>query len=598
MLFACLYVPDFPVQAIARVNKELRQQAVAVLDRTPPLLTVIALDPKARQQGVCLGMTKVQAELFDVKLRQRSLAQEAAAHQALLDCSFAFSPRVEDTKFRHVSSQANSLIANRIGASSSGFAVTPLVRGYLHDSIGDTVILDIEGLDRLHASAQKIGQALKQLASQLGLEVNVGIADNPEAATLAARGFSGVTLISAGSEPERLGQLPIEILDLPPEQLETFRMWGIHTLQALAALPEIGLIERFGQEGKRLQTLARGVDQRPLVPVEPELKFEESMELEESISFLEPLTFILGRLLNQLCSRLVARSLAAGEIRLELKLEPQFPVVQLNNENNTPAGETHAALFHQSTLRLPVPVQNSRTLLKLLQLDLQSRPPRAPIKNVRLTAEAARPRTLQGKLFSSQGPEPERMEITLARIGVLVGENRAGSPVLRNTHRPDAFQMKKFSLLEDSHVLKKSRRSLLKQCGSRSPIGNYPRPETIVDRRSAPTLVSPNCPRSAMRRFRPAIAALVDLKNAGPVSVTFLNQTRKVVGLAGPWRSSGDWWSESLWTRDEWDVTLTSKPSQPSQAASSSISSNPETAVYRLYRDLQTQKWFVEGVYD
>jgi protein ImuB len=572
MLFACLYVPDFPVQAVTRIDEELRKQPVAVLDGTPPLLTVIATNLKARQKRVALGMTKVQAELFDVKLRQRSLTQEAATHQALLDCAYAVSPRVEDTKFRHVSTQAGSLITNRIG-------------GDFHGTIGDTVILDIEGMERLFGSPQEIGQRLQQLASQLGLEVNVGLAANPEAATLAARGFSGVTLLPAGSESERLGQLPVEILDLPPEQLETFRVWGIHTLQALAALPEIGLIERLGQEGKRLQTLARGANQRLLVPAEPVLKFEETMELEFSIDLLEPLTFILARLLNQLCVRLVARSLAAGAIRLDLELEPPTTGVQLDQEK-------HPIFFHHSRLHLPVPIQKRKTLLKLLQLRLQSHPPNAPVKRVLLAAEAIRPRTAQGQLFTPRGPEPERMEITLARIGGIVGESRVGSPVLCYTHKPDAFRLKKFSTPEGLTVL---HRRIVSPRQGEAQSCRSPKPEQD-SRPNSHNGFTP--PHSALRRFRPAIAACVELKNAVPMFATFLHQRRKVIGLAGPWRSSGDWWSESPWARDEWDVTLALKLSPTNRTNPLATDSRPESAVYRLYQDLQTQQWFVEGVYD
>jgi len=285
-MFACLYVPDFPVQAVVRLDASIRQQPVALLDGPPPLQKVAALNSRAREQGIYLGMTKPQAELFGVKLCQRDRTQEAAASQALLDCAFAFSPRVEDED-------------KNIGG----------------------VILDIDGLERLHGNPQSIGQALQQLSNTLGFELNVGIAGNPDAATLTAHGFSGITVVPPGSEQKRFGLLPIDILDLSPDLQETFRTWGIQTLQALADLPEIGLIERIGQEGKRLQTLARGASQRSLILSQPESKFEESLELEFPIELLEPLTFVLTRLLQPLCARLAARGMAARTVSLILELE-------------------------------------------------------------------------------------------------------------------------------------------------------------------------------------------------------------------------------------------------------------------------------------
>ena len=287
-MFACLHAPDFLVQSVVRLDAALRPQPVAILEGSPPLQKVVALNHRAREQGMYLGMTKPQAEVFGAKLCQRNRTQEAAA-QALLDCALAFSPRVE-------------------GRSENN----------------GRVILDIDGLERLHGDAESIGHALQQLGNTLGFELNVGIAANPDAATLAAHGFSGITVVPPGLERERFGPLPIGILDPSLELQETFRSWGIHTLQALADLPEIGLIERIGQEGKRLQTLARGASQRPLIPRKPELKFEESLELEFSLELLEPLTFVLARLLHPLCARLAARGLAAGTISLTLELEPEL----------------------------------------------------------------------------------------------------------------------------------------------------------------------------------------------------------------------------------------------------------------------------------
>jgi len=154
------------------------------------------------------------------------------------------------------------------------------------------------------------------------------------------------------------------------------------------------------------------------------------------------------------------------------------------------------------------------------------------------------------------------MEITLARIKAIAGETRVGSPVLRNTHHPDAFQMQKFS----------------------------PSEETLGARTSLP--------HSALRRFRPAIPARVEVKDAVPVFVTFRNQRHKVLAQAGPWRNSGDWWSETSWARDEWDVTLTENIKRAHKMRPFETVSSPESAVYRIYCDLHTQQWFVEGVYD
>src|SRR5262245_9325214 len=179
MSFACIHIPNFSLQAAIRADESLRDQAVAIFDGIFPLLTVIALSPEAAQKGLHLGMTKTQAELFDVRLLHRSRAQEATTHQALLDCALAISPRVEDTH-------------------------APPLKG-----IGDTVILDTDGLVWLYRSPEKLALKIRRVARQLNLNVNIGIAANPEAAALAAQGFGGVTIIPPGSEAKCLGPLPV-----------------------------------------------------------------------------------------------------------------------------------------------------------------------------------------------------------------------------------------------------------------------------------------------------------------------------------------------------------------------------------------------------
>src|ERR1039458_5253740 len=125
----------------------------------------------------------------------------------------------------------------------------------------------------------------------MGLEANLAVAENPDAALLAAHGFRGVTLIPEGREAERLGDLLVDVLlesfscdgEQATRWVEMFDRWGIRKLRALAALPEVPIIERLGQQGLRLQKLARGAASRNLRLMESRLIFAESAELEYPI---------------------------------------------------------------------------------------------------------------------------------------------------------------------------------------------------------------------------------------------------------------------------------------------------------------------------
>src|SRR5271165_3484874 len=139
-MFACIHIPDFPVEAIVRAEPLLRERAVAVLEGKPPQSRVVAVNERARLLGMEAGMTKLQAAQLNLPqsgttngvLRQRSPDQESAAHAALLDVAHAFSPRVEDTA-------------------------------------PDTLLLDLAGLERLYGAPAAMGSNLKSRVTAVGL---------------------------------------------------------------------------------------------------------------------------------------------------------------------------------------------------------------------------------------------------------------------------------------------------------------------------------------------------------------------------------------------------------------------------------------------
>jgi protein ImuB len=580
MPFACIYVPNFPIAAALRPEPELQAHAIAIFEGKPPLEQILAVNETARELGISPGMSKAQAELCsDIVLRPRSPLQESSAHSALLDCAQSFSPTVEDTA-------------------------------------RDTVLLDLAGMESLFGSLTKISHAISDRAAALGLAVTVAAASNPDAALLAAHGHSAVApascrlsrghpapapnsapnpkaiVIPTGKEAERLGPLPVEVLfddhlQGDPKQaaerlLETFARWGIRNLRALAALPEIALSERLGQQGLHLQKLARGTASRTLVPVEAPLAFEEAIELEHPIVLLEPLAFLLNRLLEQLCARLASRALATQELCLTLELSNLTGIddecvnvgIPSESEGTERSGvmwgqppsaiqRSEAPLHHRRQpkftrkLSLPLPMLDAKVFLKLLQLDLNAHPPGAPIVKIHLSAEPARPRSAQGGLFLPPSPEPEKLELTLARIAGIVGEQKVGAVELLDTHHPEGFRMRRF----------------VAEVARKAP------------QKKTPDAAEAQAAVTALRRFRPPLLANVTLESGQPMHL--LCQRKDVQGevlwKAGPWRFSGDWWEREAWSRDEWDLALRN---------------GEAVAFYRLVHDLLNGGWFVEGTYD
>ncbi len=438
------------------------------------------------------------------------------------------------------------------------YGFSPIVE----ESGGRTVVIDAEGCELLFGSAYQLATDIARLAKEprtnSGLEgpVNVALAANPDAAIHAATRLKGVTYIAEGEESTCLGEFPIEALEfslvnvekkLADEIFETLRLWGLRTFRDFSLLPVAGVSERLGQEGVRLQQLAAGKTERHLKVKQPAPVFAHSIDLDHALHELEPLSFVFARLLNQLCATLNAYALATNELKLGMQLTDQTS--------------------YDRTLSLPHPMRDHKVFLKLLVLEMEKHLPQAAVKAVALSCDPVKPRVLQHGLFVPLAPAPDKLELTLARLTKLVGEQNVGSPVLLDTHRPDAFNLKRFVL--DTQSDRRKRRNSV--ANRQSAIGNR------------------QC--LGFRMFRPPLRAVVQVDRGLPAQISAWNKQRsvygRVVNVAGPWRTTGDWWRNDRWARDEWDV-----------AVESGKQGSEQQAIYRIYRELNTDTWFVEGAYD
>jgi protein ImuB len=412
-------------------------------------------------------------------------------------------------------------------ALASSFS--PLVE----DTAPGVVVFSIVGLSKLIGTVDHIASEIARIGAAAKIHGNLAIAADPDAAMIAARHIGGLTMIPPGREEDRLSGLPIHVLghfiaDPDLKILDTLDRWGIKTLGEIAALPPLGFIARFGELGERLLRLARGETQRALRVRQAPETYERRVDLEHPQALLEPLLFVISSMLQELLAALECQGLATNRVTLGLKL--------------VKGGS------HQRTLEFPVPVRDVQVILKQLQFDLEAHPPTAAILGVEVKLNPVEPRAMQHGLFIPQAPAPEKLSLTLARLKALVGEGNAGSPELLDTHRPDAFQMRTFAPAPASELA-----------------------------RTAPL---PGALRFAFRCTRPALSAQVKLKLERPLTVKFPTQvnTREVLAAAGPWRSSGDWWTPAPWDREEWDIELS------------------DGGLYRVFR--ASKEWFLEGVYD
>jgi protein ImuB len=397
------------------------------------------------------------------------------------------------------------------------------------------VVLDVGGLGRLLGDAGGIASELQRTATDRGLKIRIAIAPSQTTArllTLDPSTNQSGCVVAAESAPA-LAPLMLTTLERhvgsPSRTFDALRRWGIRSLGEFAALPSDELAARFGQHGIALQRLARGIDPRPLVADPGVPRFVQSMELEWPIEELEPLAFVLARLLDPLSSALERADKAGAAVRLDLRLVDKTT--------------------HSRVLQLPAPMRDPRVLRTLLSLDLESHPPSAGIDVVTIEIDPAPSRIVQFSLLERSMPSPETLATLTARLNALVGEDRCGSPVLLDSHRPDAFELKRFDPDDPSSA----------------KVGRHPSPLIL-------------------RRFRPPVAVRVANERGRPVHVAIERRGMpggRVEQFAGPWRTSGAWWQAgSHWDRDEWEVALS------------------DGSVCRLYRDRDTGRWFLEGVFD
>jgi protein ImuB len=510
-LYLCLHVRDFPVHAELRVHPELRGHAVALLDGDPPLETVFSLNDQARRLGLAVGMSRVQAESFDsVSLRSRVKAQEDSAFSVLMQCVERFSPRVE-------------VVASPTDSVS-----------------GATLVLDISACERLFGTPKQIAVALRRTADTAGFEASVATSMNAYAAVVAARGLSGITIVPAGNEAGVLAPLPLTVLELEPEQRETFVSWGIRTLGQLAGLPQTALVARIGEVGRQLQALSRGDCDHLLTPVEPaaDAVLSESTELEHPVDLLEPLLFLISRMLDQIVRRAAARALAIAQVETKLVLDGPI--------------RRDARREHRRIVRPALPEWSHQTLLKLIQLDLELHPPEAAVIALHLVALPARSQTVQQGLFTPQTPEAGRLEILLARLRKLVGEGRVGAAELLDSHCPEAFRMAPFV------------------------------PDTSNTTRASVTQPRP----SALRILRPPRAIRVEVHTSRLAALVLEGQKFVVHKDSGPWKASGAWWTYPDWSREEWDVALGGQDQ------------DKDKKCCRIARDPASNCWYLIGIYD
>ncbi len=482
MKFAVLWVPDFALHALCRSEPALVGRPLALTEGEGRKAVVTEVTVEAMPVRPGFAVTLAMARCPGIVLRPRDPLAEIEAQRLLVAAAFTISPRVEAT--------ANGLCT-----------------------------IDLSGADPRHTeTALRLG--LLEL-ERSGIPARAGIAPTPLIAAYAAREADPIRWVDdpAGF----LRPLALDFAEPSRAHRDILHGWGLKTLGDLVDLSKAQVGERLGAEGVLLWERAAGETTRVLRLVEPARSFAAEWVYEPPIESLEPLMFKLKRFAERVAWELRGTQLVAEALSLTLFLEDETD-------------------YHRS-FRLPEPGTDVEGWLRVMQTHFDTVKTTARVTGARLVASPARPPQKQDGLFETGLKDPELFWENLARVAAIVGDDRVGTPVPGDTHRPDAFTLV--------------------------------RPAEVVPAEE-PAPIHP--PRGGtLRRFRPAWDVQVVLQDGYPVSLHGA-VSGPVARLSGPWHLSGDWWNGAPWATEYWHVELA------------------EGAVYRLART--PTGWQVEGVID
>ena len=538
---ACITVPLFPLAARLRSEPELKGESVAVFEGNGNAARVLAATRPARKAGIRQGMTLPQARAILPKLvaRGRDGESERAAQESLLEIADAFSPRVEDAG-------EGTLYLDLAGIP--GLSPTPGVSPERAESL--------------------LGQRLIAAVEAAGLPSRAGIAGSKLAARVAASLPESPKVVPEGEEAVFLAPLPLDRLSPEIEIASRLAQWGIRCVGELARLPEGEVASRLGEVGRELHATARGFDPRPLEPRVPALALSEGMDLEWPLVALEPFLFVGHAALERLVARLESQALACTRLEVTLKLDPEG--------------------VDARAIALPAPTRDVKTLLTLLRLELEARPPGAPVAGFAFAAHPDKPRRAQLSLFGPPALSPDRLATTIARLASLLGADRVGSPRTVEGHRPERYALASYAPPAPPHLARepKKGRGLLAVRALRPPVplevitslpgegrgeGRLP-PLPAGEGRGEGHL-----PAGAGRDEGRLPIRLVSVKSPPGAAVEIQGTVRVA---AGPWSLEEGWWSDDPVERDYWDIELS------------------DGGLYRIFRNRRGEAWFADGLYD
>lgn len=391
---------------------------------------------------------------------------------------------------------------------------------YRIEWLGDGVLFEASGLEKLVGPPETIVKRIAEALAGAGLRGNIAVAGNAASAMLQARSRKGAAVVTDA----KLDRLLIGRLGIDRETLEIFDALGLASARDLKRIPEHQLIARYGPEFRNVLDLINDRGKHVLTPNLRNDSVDWNYRLDFPVLDFEQLIFIVRHGLERVFEETNSYGFRTERIDITLGLE--------------------SGGARDYEIKVSFPTLDIKFWSKIIGLRIDSDPPPEGIVSVRLRSHFVRPRTAQKSLFATTSLEPENLLLTVAKIKRLIGDDNAGVPVVLDQRLSRAFAL----------------------ASDKLPVGVEPKTEREVR------------PHIHLGYFDPPLAADVVINRKQLMFIRTARFSGKVVEYGGVWTESAQWWNESNWKTEEWDVEL------------------ENGGIYRLAR--VGRDWFVTGEYD
>jgi protein ImuB len=385
--WACVNVPALPLQLLLQRHPPWRHVPAAVVTDDQPQGVITWVNIQARHAGVVPGLRYATGLSLAPTLHAGVLSptEITASVEALTAQLHSFTPHVEPS------------------STDPGL-----------------FWLDATSVSRRYGSLNAWADALRAALRALGFQATVVVGFSRGGVSVVAKARRGVVVFAdVVAEQAAVRQVPLPDLGLAPARCADLTKLGVHTIAEFLRLPAAGLHERFGAALATLHHQLAEHGWEPFQPVQLTTPLQESLAWDAPETEGTRLLFFLKTAIDHLRTTLAARRAAVTTLQLDFVLDDQAR--------------------RSETIRPAAPTLDSRELLELLRLRLETLRLSAGVTALTVTVEDTPATGEQRRLFQ----EVERRDLAaanqaLARLRATFGDDAVRRVRLREGHLPEA----------------------------------------------------------------------------------------------------------------------------------------------------------------